>query len=153
MHARGHLTQLAAIASMLICATALAEDIQVAQLQYKNCGAYLVKNTYVHWKAGDQKDQQRFTRSLAFKEFGCYDLGDIGVPEGAEVWMSFDIAGGDTESCRKDNTRFIYASASTARQGYLSRGETLTNNRCQLDTLQKAPVQSCMNKDAYQSDC
>jgi hypothetical protein len=61
-----------------------------------------------------------------------FSLDEIGVPEGAEVWLSFRIAGGDKEGCRKDNTKLYATGSKGKRQYYWSKGTTLNGNRCRL---------------------
>lgn len=129
-------------AFMVMSGAALAGggSYQVGQLLYANCGSYSVSKFQVHWKYEGEKYKTSSGHYIEgdgrwFKkgEGVCFDLEKIGVPQGAEVWLTFKIDGGDKINCRKDNTKFYYdAEKPTSTGAVFSKGETLTNNRCRL---------------------
>jgi hypothetical protein len=125
---------------LLSAASLRAEDRQVRTLEYQNCGAYTVSKFWVKWKENGETKSKKFNREVrgyaagfgSFKYGACFSLDEIGVPEGAEVWLSFRIAGGDKEGCRKDNTKLYATGSKGKRQYYWSKGTTLNGNRCRL---------------------
>jgi hypothetical protein len=103
----------------------------VSQIYYQNCGSYVVSNEWLHWKVGDKAKKTQYNRSLAKKDYACWDLSKISkIPDGAEVWLSFQIVLGEKEGCRKSGTHFV--KGASGKVVYTSRGETLTNNRCRI---------------------
>ncbi len=105
----------------------------VNKLEYQNCGAYIVKDYTVHWKS-DGKNKTKNVRNLTGKgNKATFNLDSFGIPEGAEVWLSFSIDTGDNEGCRKTHTRYYYSSTANKTARYSSKGETLTNNRCRIN--------------------
>ena len=133
-----------------------AEDKNISKIYYANCGAYTVSKQWVHWKADGQKHKKEFHRSLAKKQYTCFNLDDMGsIPDGAEVWLSIAIDLGDKEGCRKDNTKFYKETGSTGQVVYTTRGQTLTNNRCKISDgtacinyLEDGRLK-CVNKGAH----
>lgn len=130
----------ALVALCLASVTAVADDPKpVRYLSYENCGAYTVKKVKLHWKANGSSEKttvgsnlEGYYHTWAPKNNGvCVDLTDdkYGIPEGAEVWLSYDIESGDSKSCRKD-TALVFSGSTAKGEFQRSRGETLTNNRC-----------------------
>lgn len=128
---------------------ARSDDRKVSQLEYQNCGGYTVSEFWVNWKEGDEKKSKKYQREVrgygegfgSFKYAACFDLDGLGIPEGSEVWLSYDIAGGDHENCRKD-AKLLYKPNALNRQKYKSKGTTLNNNRCEFWEY-KQPDESC----------
>jgi hypothetical protein len=130
-----------ALAAVTVAAAggARAEDKQVNTLLYYNNGGYTVKSVTLHWIDDSGTEQaEHFRRDMQLGTGFCYDMrgNDLGIQEGNEVWLSYNIAAGDKQSCRKDGTRMVYKKNS-ANQHYISEGTTTMSNRCKLG---KAPT-------------
>jgi hypothetical protein len=108
----------------------------VRYLYYNVCGKYTVSQQWLHWKDADGKNRKKkFTKSMDKFDYACWDLTKFDqIPEGAEVWISIGIDLGEKESCRKKHNKFYKKSDSTDKILYSTKGETLTNNRCKVDS-------------------
>jgi hypothetical protein len=140
-HRFGYLAAAAtlAVAAAVTSGGARAEDKQVNTLLYYNNGGYTVKSVTLHWIDDSGTEQaEHFRRDMQLGTGFCYDMrgNDLGTQEGNEVWLSYNIAAGDKQSCRKDGTRMVYKKNS-ANQHYISEGTTTMSNRCKLG---KAPT-------------
>ncbi|MHA7899014.1 MAG: hypothetical protein ACX94B_04060 [Henriciella sp.] len=125
------------MAYLLGALPAAANVNQTQEPQYiwlKNGGAYALSSVSVKWKVGSTTKQKTFTANVASLDSFCVDLSQVKasdghpIPLGAEVWLVAHIAGGDTESCRKDTKRYYQISGEGL--GHLMGGTTLQNNRC-----------------------
>jgi hypothetical protein len=105
-----------------------------------------VSPLWLNWKVDGEKYSKQLSRSLAKAEYTCVDLASYDVPDGAEVWLSFQIVAGEKESCRKDNTKFFYKAGSQMVQFFLSEGTTLNDNRCKLNDYANPEGNSCESK-------
>ena len=131
---------------MQITGSATADDKNVGQLWYANCGDYSVDPVWVNWKIDGEKHDKKIDRTLQSGSYTCVDLEDLGVPEGAEVWLSYQIVLGEKESCRKDETHFFHKPGSHAVEMMHSKGGTLTDNRCRLDRHTDPEGSTCETK-------
>lgn len=110
-----------------------------------NGGAYTIKTVTVKWKHGSSKDQKRYTSNFAYFEAFCVDLSQVksssgeAIPEGAEVWLTADIEGGDSSSCRKDTRHYYQNSGKT--WNLIMSGTTLNNNNCKNSDLNYEPTE------------
>lgn len=131
---------IAALALLILnSAPSLAEDRNVSTVLYYNNGGYTVKSLKLHWIGEDSQEQhKKFTGDLTLGQGFCYDIksankqDDVSIPDGAEIWLSYNISAGDRKSCRKDDSKITYSSRSLKEQYYLSGGTTLNNNRCKM---------------------
>lgn len=108
-----------------------------------NGGGYIIKTVTVKWKDGAVTKQTRFTSNFYKDQGFCVDLKQVrsgsgeSIPLGAEVWISAEIDGGDTSSCRKDKKHYYRNSQET--WSLIMSGTTLNNNRCE-NTDKMAPA-------------
>jgi hypothetical protein len=140
------------LASLLgLCASAQADEFKVSEITYMNQGVYDAQ-PLLRWnmpsgrnceikisgtrgglnKIGsiDLDDPANFTFPQASDKAPCLENGSI--PEGAAVWGKIDITLGETKSCRKDVTKFLYYKSS-GHVWYTTKGTITMNNRCQID--------------------
>jgi hypothetical protein len=111
--------------------TARAENYDVSALRYRNDGGYYAC-IGLRWidKSGNL---HKYNTGI------CTSNGDVfeiypdkgGAEEGNEVWLIINIKSGDTESCRKTNTKFFYKDGAKGAR-FETSGTTLHNNRCRI---------------------
>ncbi len=139
----------------------LAVDYEVSELVYANNGAYKARfyvrydldNRHCHMKMQDQtftdnapinmisnKVTVDLTKADEFLASGKNHTADSkgycegkAIPEGTEVWGVVKIVSGDTESCKKDFNLLYAPNGGWIK--YKTKGTTLNNNRCQVETL------------------
>lgn len=135
----------------------MAQDSEkkVNYLLYQNIGGYTVDYVDLNWKDGDKRGSKRYKKDLSLGKGFCVNLRKLNanatdsdgnpktvVPEGAEVWLSYKIAGGDKQSCRKGKAKIFDPGKNGGSVYYLSRGTTLNGNRCRVDKGAKVNVAS-----------
>jgi hypothetical protein len=136
----------------ICCSSALAADFagyKVKKLEYYHEGAYTAR-PMLRWNtpsgrhcevrvsgalgalssaAIDLTRADKFAFPEATDKAACLTNGAL--PEGTEVWMRIKISAGETKSCRKDNSKFLYYKDGDTMT-YYSTGTTTLNNRCQI---------------------
>ena len=134
-----------------VAGPSMAKEVEANVMEYTNKGAYTAK-FYVRYNLDDGSNCKvrpknfdlvnlHYTDSVTYdlsekmmvKDGGSGCLNDFGfIEQGHEVWGYVDIANGTNESCKKDKTVIYNPRGGTVK--YKSKGETLTNNRCQVSS-------------------
>ena len=107
-----------------------SDDKEVRYLSYSNCGAYTVGVLSLVWEYDGKRHSKKLAANIkgnskVFKtsnNLRCFDLTKQDIPVGSEVWLKYQIDGGNTENCRKSNPR-IYSDISQSGQWYKSAGD------------------------------
>lgn len=129
----------------------LAKEVEARAMKYTNKGTYTAQ-FYIRYNLDDGSNCKVRPKNfglvnLAYNDTVTYDLSDKMVvkdggqgcvnaygyiQEGREVWGYVDITYGTNEGCKKDKTVIYQMRGGTI--SYKTKGETLTNNRCQVSS-------------------
>ena len=89
-----------------------------------NGGGFVVKISFDYVKENGDKNRSASGDSFPLGQTKTEDPGDLGVPDGAVVWMHADVVAG------KDNVAsqgFIYQQGNNQTAEYTITGTTLSN--------------------------
>ncbi|NHB97416.1 hypothetical protein [Photorhabdus stackebrandtii] len=106
---------------------------KIGQMSLKNSGGFVARIQFSYIDANGEKFLSKQSDDITLGVTKTIDPGDLGVPDGATVYMHvFVVWGRDNEA----HQVFLYEKGSQAIANYMISGTTLNNDLGLIDVIQ-----------------